>query len=254
VLRRDSLAERVSRRLEAVVRALAGTDPEARQKAADWAEAIQPDSANTIIARGLMLAELSGEQAVEPMLQAIVVATDPDQLGALAEALAALPAELSNEQAMRAVLLLVRAIRATTITDEFETRTEALTPLATGLAALAGRLSEEQAESAAELMLEEMIPYWEMAGYTGVMALAEALAPLAGRLSDEQAEWVVKLLRAVTEKINPSEFNTLARGLAPLAGRLGGEQAERAVETLFAEILAAIPMTDQYFQVGLGAC
>ena len=117
VLRCDSLAERVGRRLEAVVRALAGTNLETRHKVAEWLKTSQPSSRNAIVARGLVLAELAAGSP-EPLLAAMAATTDPNELFALVEGLAALRVELSGGQAERAVEPILAAIAATTDSDQ----------------------------------------------------------------------------------------------------------------------------------------
>jgi len=66
---------------------------------------------------------------------------DPNDLGALAQAIQALPAKLSDTQAQAAIEPVLTAIKATTDFD-------ALRALSQALQALAAKLSDAQAQAA----------------------------------------------------------------------------------------------------------
>ena len=118
------------------------------------------------------------QQALAPLLQQIGKTTNPDALGALAEALQALAAKLTEAQAQQALAPLLQQIGKTTNPD-------ALGALAKALQALAAKLTEAQAQQALAPLLQQIgkttDPY-------ALRALAKALQALPAKLTEAQAQ------------------------------------------------------------------
>jgi hypothetical protein len=118
----------------------------------------------------------------------IGLTTDPNTLRALAQALHALPAKLSEAQAQRALDAVLRGIGQTTYPDERST-------LAQALLALAAKLSVGQVQQALPVATSSLA----YAPWDGEPAnWAQALVALSSRLADQDAtnELVAAIPRA----------------------------------------------------------
>jgi hypothetical protein len=177
--------------------------------------------------------------AVTDSLLAAVVSdmsqmTDPDAFRALAHALQALPAKLSDTQAQAAIESVLAAIKSTT--NPYDLRT-----LAEALQALPAKLSDKQAQAAIEPILTAIKnqPQDEFHSYT-IANLAEALQALPAKLSDTQAQAAIEPVFAAIKA--PQDSFVIYELARALPARLSDTQAQAAIEAVLAAMKANVAM------------
>jgi hypothetical protein len=156
------------------------------------------------------------------MLAAIQGETHPSALGPLSQGLAALPVELTPDQAGQALDAILAEMERTWDSD-------APRAFGEGLAALAADLNPYQAGQALEAVLAKMEG-----------GLVEGAAALAAVLEPEQAGWAIEaVLGRMRWTTQPDAMRALGKVLAALPLELTPEQADE----LFNAVLTAMYST-----------
>ncbi len=214
----------------------------------DFASILASKPEETIrVSRGLgqisrALGLLDASQVLDWVLKQIGQTTDPSALLPLAEAIQALPAELTEAQASQAVDPVLKQIGQTTDPDAFQAQApevlEAKAVIASAklraraevLQALAAKLPEVQASQALDFVLEQIS---HEADVEMLQASAKTLQGLAAKLSEAQAsqalDMVVKQIGSATKTY---AFLPLAEALQALAAKLPEAQASHALNTV----------------------
>ena len=162
-----------------------GARPGAQADRPDDRSRRAPALAKALQALPAKLTEAQASQALDPVLKQIGQTTDPDALRALAAALQALAPKLTEAQASQALDPVLKQIGQTT--DPY-----ALQALAEALQALAAKLTEAQASQALDPVLKQI---GQTTDPSALRALAQALRALAPKLSDAQARKLQRPLR-----------------------------------------------------------
>jgi hypothetical protein len=153
------------------------------------------------------------------VLKQIGQTTDPDALRALAQALQAVPAKLSETQASQALEPVLRRIGQTTDRDTLRAPAEALQ-------ALAAKLTAGQASRAFSLVLKHIS---ETTDPYALQAVVDALQALAAKLTAEQASQALDLvLKQIGQTTDPDALRALAQTLQAVPAKLSEAQAVQA--------------------------
>ena len=234
------LSDRFTRQHKVVSRALTGLNLSMRGEIIEkylLSRSSDTSEKSIQLARALLAIELEANGAIEFALSMM----EPDNLDVmrlLMEALAALPAKLSPEQAERALKLILSAIEKSddTFTQE---------PLHKGLAALSEKLNAEQAERGLKLILSLMEK--PASPYT-LNLLGQELVALSEKLNAEQAERSLKFFFRVMENLNfPYSLGFLVDGLVALPVKLNANQVERVLKL----VLIAMENSDDRFTLDI---
>ena len=163
--------------------------------------------------------------AVSAIANRLSSATHPMAARALAQALQALAAGLTAEQARAATGSVLKAM-------ERQTDPGDIRDLAQALQALPAKLTAEQARAATGSVLKAMEG---QADRGALHDLAQALQALAARLTGEQARAATgSVLKAMERQTDPGALHRLARTFLALAAKLTAEQAFSQVAWWFA--------------------
>ena len=176
------------------------------------------------ISRALGL--LAANQALDLVLKQIGQTADPYGLRALAQALQALPAKLTEAQVSQALAPVLNQIDQTT--DRFGLRAPVQ-----ALLALASKLSEAQASQALDPVLKQIgqttDPY-------ALGELAQALQALPAKLTEAQASQALDPVLKQIETTYPYALRELAQELQALPEKLTEAQASQALDPVLEQI------------------
>jgi hypothetical protein len=247
--------QRFARRPEPVARALGlgwpvpqEAQPALRQALAMIGDTTGHDQlAGLANAAAALAANLTSEQAYEaltPTLAALAGARDPWQLLTLAQVVKAFPVQVTADQSNSAMTSIVAAIDRTMRPSRVPVQSGALEVLAQAMQVLAGRLTDGQAHEALLRLLG--VPE-NPDNPDQLLAVVEAMQELPVSLSAAQAqEAMANMLAAITRKTDLARPQVLALAAAgqALAAKLTADQAADATTPM----LEAVEGTADYGQ------
>jgi site-specific DNA-cytosine methylase len=188
-------------------------------------ETIRVSPGFAYISRALGL--LKASQARDLVVRQVGQTTNPEALQALAQALQALPAGLTETQASQVIDLVLKQIGQTT-------DPKALRALAKALQALPAKPTDAQASQAIEPVLERIGQTTEPGA---LQALSEALQALPTKLTDAQAAKAIDpVLKQIGQTTDPKALQALAKAVQALAEKLTEAQASQVLESLLKQI------------------
>ena len=222
--------QRNARYLETEIGALVAVLRASPAKLTD-AQAVQAlDAAPSLDAFRALAPELTEAQAgraLDLVLKQFSQATNPNALGALAEALQALAPKLAEAEAVQALTIVLKQISQTTNPAEFG-------GLGRASQALAPKLSEPQSSQALDPVLKQIAqttsPY-------ALWALAQTLRALPVKLTEEQAGQAIKpVLKQIGPTTDHGAAQALAQAIQALAPKLSEAQAGQAIDAVLKQL------------------
>jgi hypothetical protein len=230
----SNLLERFGRRPRIVLRAL-GLQPldEAQAKAAAAtivAAMKEPANPPLILAQALQalpgnLTDSQVQSAADAIIAAMKQTADSNEIQPLAQALEALPGNLTDSQAQGAADAVGGALKQTTFPPF-------LIPLSRALETVVGKMTKPQAQAAVDSVVAAIE---QTADPDALGSQARPLRALAGKLSDSQAQVVADaIIAAIKQTVNPNALQSLAQALQALADKPIGPQVQSAADAVIA--------------------